>query len=326
MIKLADFEKAKETISGAVQRTPLVPSVSLSSETGADIFLKLEHHQLTGSFKLRGASNAVANLTDEQKRCGVVGVSTGNHGRGLARACRIAGVKCIICMSNLVPQVKRDGIKLEGAEICIYGNSQDEAEVEAIRLVEEEGMVMIPPFDHPDVIAGQGTLGLEAFDQLPDMDCAVIPLSGGGLLAGVAGALKARNDKIKIIGVTMERGPAMVECIKAGHYVEVEEVPTLADSLGGGIGENNRYTFPMVRELVDEYILVSEQEIRDALRHAYFKERQIVEGGGSVAIASIISGKVKPEGKTVLFCCGGNIDMNLHQRIMAGEEVEAGEK
>jgi len=321
-IGIQEINRAAEAISGKIRVTPFNFSPSLSESSNAEIHLKFEHQQITGSFKLRGASNAVANLTPEQKQAGVVGVSTGNHGRGLARACSIAGIKCIICMSELVPQNKLDGIKAEGAEIRLGGKSQDDAEVEAYRLADEEGMTFISPFDDPNVIAGQGTLGLETFSQLPDMEIAIVPLSGGGLMSGVATALKAKNPNIKIIGVTMERGPAMYECIKADKYVEVEELPTLADSLGGGIGENNQYTFNMVRELVDEYVLVSEVEIAEAIRHAYFQERQIVEGSGSVAIASVLSGNFKPQGKTVLFCCGGNIDMHLHHRIISGENVD----
>jgi len=316
------INRVYDFLRGKVRVTPLNFSSALSEKTESQIYLKFENQQFTGSFKLRGATNAVMNLTDAQKEAGVVGVSTGNHGRGLARACKVAGIKCIICMSELVPQNKLDGIKAEGAEIHLVGRSQDEAEIEALLLSKEEGMAFISPFDDPHVIAGQGTLGLETFEQTPDMETAIIPLSGGGLMSGVATVLKAKNPDIKIVGVTMERGPAMYECVKAGKYVEVEELPTLADSLGGGIGENNQHTFNIVRKLVDEYVLVSEIDIAEAIRHAYWQERQILEGSGSVAIASILSGKYKPEGKTVLFCCGGNIDMGLHHRIISGENVD----
>ena len=322
MVGLDDIESAQKRISGAVRLTPLTQSVHLSNLVDVPISLKLEHHQLTGSFKLRGATNAVKSLADDQKKIGVVGVSTGNHGRGLAHAAQQAGVRCIICMSNLVPQNKIDGIKDEGAEVRIVGQSQDEAQVEADRLVEAEGYTMLPPFDHPDVIAGQGTLGLEIFDQLPSVSTAIIQLSGGGLISGVAAALKAKNPDIHIIGVSMERGAAMHECLKAGKPVEVPELPTLADSLGGGIGLDNQYTFQMVQQLVDEVVLVSEAEIAEAIRHAYWEERQIVEGSGSVAIAAILSGKARAKGDTLLLLSGGNIDMNLHHRLISGEDVD----
>ena len=322
MIGLKDIECAQARIAGRLRRTPVVQSASLSEKAGAPIHLKLEHHQISGSFKLRGATNAVLNLSDEQKRNGVVGVSTGNHGRGLAYAAREAGVKCIICMSSLVPQNKIDGIKAQGADVRIIGTSQDDAQIEVDRLVDEDGMTMLPPFDHPDIIAGQGTLGLELLEQLDSIEVAVVQVSGGGLISGVAAALKAKRPDIHIIGVSMERGAAMYECIKAGKPIHVEELSTLADSLGGGIGLDNQYTFTMVRDLVDDIVLVSEAEIAGAIRHAYWEERQIIEGSGSVGIAAIMSGKIKPTGPCALLLSGGNIDMKLHHRIISGEDVD----
>ncbi|MGI9463459.1 MAG: threonine/serine dehydratase, partial [Aestuariivirgaceae bacterium] len=239
-----------------------------------------------------------------------------------AYAAREAGVRCIICMSSLVPQNKVDGIKAQGAEVRIIGTSQDDAQIEVDRLVEEDGMTMLPPFDHPDIISGQGTLGLELAEQVPEATTAIIQLSGGGLISGVAAALKARNPDMRVIGVSMERGAAMYQCIKAGKPIHVEELSTLADSLGGGIGLDNEYTFAMVRDLVDDIVLVSEAEIASAIRHAYWEERQIIEGSGSVGIAAILAGKVRPDGPSVLLLSGGNIDMKLHHRIISGEDVD----
>lgn len=322
MIGVAEIEAARQRIAGRLRQTPVVESAALSAVAGQPIHLKLEHQQTTGSFKLRGATNAVLNLSDEQKQNGVVGVSTGNHGRGLAYAAREAGVKCIICMSSLVPQNKIDGIKVQGAEVRIIGKSQDDAQIEADGLVAEDGMTMLPPFDHVDIIAGQGTLGLELAEQVPDARMAIVQLSGGGLISGVAAALKANNPGMRVIGVSMERGAAMHDCIKAGKPIQVEELTTLADSLGGGIGLDNQYTFPMVRDLVDDIILVNETEIAQAIRHAYWEERQIIEGSGSVGIAAIMSGKVKPDGPCIVLLSGGNIDMKLHHRIISGEDVD----
>ena len=288
---------------------------------GVPVHLKLEHHQRTGSFKLRGATNAVLNLTDAQRAQGVVGVSTGNHGRGLAYAARQNGVRCIICMSELVPKNKIDGIKAHGAEVRIVGRSQDDAQVEVDQLV-SDGMTMIPPFDHPNIIAGQGTIGLELAEDLLDLTTALVQLSGGGLISGVAAALKACLPNIKIIGVSMERGAAMYQCQKAGKPIIVPELATLADSLGGGIGLENSFTFGMTRDLVDDIVLVSEAEIAGAIRHAYWQENQIIEGSGSVGIAALLSGKVTPDGPTALLLSGGNIDMALHHRIIAGEDVD----
>lgn len=321
-VSLADIEAARERLSGRVRLTPVEASKTLTEHSGMPITLKLEHHQITGSFKLRGATNAVLSLSDAQKDAGVVGVSTGNHGRGLAYAARQAGVRCIICMSELVPQNKVDGIKAQGAEVRIIGRSQDDAQEEVDRLVSEEGMTMLPPFDHPHIIAGQGSLGLEILEQVTDAQTILVPLSGGGLISGLAAAAKAKKPDTKIIGVSMERGAAMHECLKAGKPIHVEEMKTLADSLGGGIGLDNRYTFAMTRDLVDETVTVSEAQIAGAIRHGYWKERQIIEGSGSVTIAAVLAGKVKSSGPVVCLISGANIDLKLHHRIISGEDVD----
>ena len=321
-VTLQDIYRARQVIGARIRRTPLAISDSLTRAVGAPVHLKLEHLQMTGSFKLRGALNAIARLSAEQKSRGVVGVSTGNHGRGLALAARQAGARCVICMSRLVPRNKVEGIKALGAEVRIVGASQDEAQVEVDRLVAAEAMTMLPPFDHPDIIAGQGTLGLEILEDLPEVETVLVPLSGGGLIAGVACAIKAANPQIRMIGVTMERGCAMYQSQKAGRPVEVEELPTLADALGGGIGLDNRYTFAMVRDLVDDLVLVSEEQIADAIRHAYFEEKQVIEGSGAVGIAALRAGMVETPGVAAVLVSGGNIDMALHARLICGEPVE----
>ncbi|TDH34458.1 hydroxyectoine utilization dehydratase EutB [Pseudohoeflea suaedae] len=320
-IGLEEIEAARDRIASTIRQTPVNLSDTLSRIAGVPVHLKLEHLQHTGSFKLRGAANAVARLSDTERSAGVVGVSTGNHGRGLAHAAKAAGVRCVICMSRLVPQVKVDGIRALGAEVRIVGRSQDEAQAEVDKLV-ADGMTMIPPFDHPSVIAGQGTLGLEIVDQVPDVETVVVPLSGGGLIAGVAAACKAINKDIRIIGITMERGAAMIASLEAGQPVEVEELPTLADSLGGGIGLFNRLTFAMTRDLVDETYLINEAQIATGMRHAYWQERQIVEGSGAVGIAAVIAQKFKPKGPIALILSGGNVDMEQHFRVIGGEDVD----
>ncbi len=321
-IGLRDVLRARRRLEGRLRRTPLAPSESLSAEAGAPVHLKLEQQQTTGSFKLRGATNAVGALSAEQRAKGVVGVSTGNHGKGLAYAARAAGVHCVICMSRLVPGNKVEGIEALGAEVRIVGESQDDAQVEVDRLMAEEGMTMLPPFDHPDVIAGQGSLGLEIMEQLPEAETVLVPLSGGGLIAGVACAVKAVSPEIRVVGVTMARGAAMIESLEAGRPVAVKELPTLADALGGGIGLDNRYTFAMVRDLVDETHLVDERAIAGAIRHAYWQEKQIIEGAGAVGIAALKAGLIKGPGTTVVLLSGGNIDMALHNRLINGEDVE----
>ncbi|WP_352487591.1 hydroxyectoine utilization dehydratase EutB [Mesorhizobium sp. M0051] len=281
--------------------------------------MKLEHLQTTGSFKLRGATNAVLRLKDAERARGVVGVSTGNHGRGLAYAAHEAGVQCIICMSELVPSNKIEGVRSHGAEVLIVGRCQDDAQIEVDRLVEAEGMIMLPPFDYPDVIAGRGTLGLEILADCPGVETVLIPLSGGGLFAGVALALKSANPSIRVVGISMERGAAMIESQRAGKPIVVEELPTLADALGGGIGLNNRYTFDMVRSLADELITVTEREIANAVRHSYWSDRQVIEGSGSVGIAALLAGKISKPGICVSLITGCNLDMALHKRLIDGD-------
>lgn len=321
-IAFTDILEARRRIRGRVLRTPMREARGLSERAGAPVHIKCEHHQITGSFKLRGATNAVLNLSKAQRARGVVGVSTGNHGRGLAYAAREAGVRCIICMSALVPKNKVEGIEAQGAEVRIVGRSQDDAQTEVDRLVADESMTMLPPFDHPDIIAGQGTIGLEILEQVPAVETVIVPVSGGGLIAGVAAALRARKPTLRVIGVSMERGAAMAQCQKAGKPIYVEELATLADSLGGGIGLDNRYTFAMVRDLVDDLVLVSEAEIAQAIRHAYWQERQIIEGSGAVGVAALQAGRIADPGVAVVVLSGGNIDMDLHHRIIGGEAVD----
>ncbi|APG95537.1 threonine dehydratase (plasmid) [Sinorhizobium americanum] len=317
---IEDIEAAARRFSGRVLTTPLVASPSLSKRCGVPVGLKLEHHQTTGSFKLRGATNAVLSLSNEERARGVVAASTGNHGRALAHAARAEGSLATICMSHLVPENKVSEIRRLGADVRIVGSSQDEAQEEVERLVAEKGLVMVPPFDHPAVVAGQGTLGLEIVEQMPDVALVLVPVSGGGLAAGVAAAVKARRPATRVIGLTMERGAAMQASLAAGKPVLVEEQPSLADSLGGGIGLDNRVTFRMCRELLDDIILLTEGEIAAGMRHAYAEEREIVEGAGAVGIAALLAGKINDiDGPIAVILSGRNVHMGLHLSVMNGE-------
>lgn len=317
-----DVTAARRRLAGRVLRTPLAPSPSLSERLGAPVLLKMEQRQITGSFKLRGATNAVLALGETERRRGVAAASTGNHGRGLAHAARAAGIRAVICMSRLVPANKVEAIRALGAEVRIVGRSQDEAQAEVDRLVAEEGMATLPPFDHADIIAGQGTIGLELAEDAAELATVVVPLSGGGLIAGVAMAVKALRPEVRVIGVSMRRGAAMAASLTAGRPVPVEEEPTLADSLGGGIGLANRYTFAMARDLVDEVVLLDEAEIAEAVRHAYWREQEVVEGAGAVGIGAILAGKLRADGPTAVVLSGRNIDMRLHHRLVSGEAVD----
>jgi threonine dehydratase len=317
-ITLDDILAARARIGGYIHPLRITRSESLSQRCQHEILLAHEYLQTTGSFKLRGATNAVLQLPPGVS--GVTAVSTGNHGRGLAYAARQAGVPCIICMSELVPRNKLEAIRALGAETRIVGKSQDEAEVEARRLVSEQGYTMIPPFDHPHIISGQGTLGLEMLEQVPNVNTVLVQLSGGGLISGIALAIKAQRPEVRIVGVSMERGAAMAASQAAGAPLEIEELPTLADSLGGGIGLENRYSFAMVRDYVDDIVLLGEDEIADGIRHAYFSEQAIVEGGGAVGIAALLAGKVQPGEPSIVLMSGRNIDMELHRRIINHEQ------
>ncbi len=317
MVTLEEIRAAQARIDGLVRVTPMRLSPALSAVAGGPVWLKCEHMQETGAFKLRGATNAAARLG---KVAGVTTASTGNHGRALAHAARQLGLPAVICVSRLVPANKIAAIEALGAEARVTGASQDEAFKEARRLEREEGFALIPPFDHRDVIAGQGTLGLEILAQLPDAAAIAIPLSGGGLLAGVAAAAKAVNPRIRIIGISMERGAAMAASLAAGHPVEVEELETLADSLGGGIGLENRLTYAMCRDLMDELILVSEAEIARGIRFLGREEGETVEGAAAVGAAAVLADKLRaaPE-PLVLLLSGRNIDPAQHRRILEGE-------
>lgn len=308
--------EARTRIEGRILRTPLVTSTTLSARCGVPVLLKLETRQTTGSFKLRGATNAVLSLDEEARKRGLVTASTGNHGRALATAAQAAETRAVVCMSALVPGNKVEAVRALGAEIRIVGRSQDDAQNEVDRLVQEQGLTAIPPFDHAAVVAGQGTIGLEIAEDRPDVALALVPLSGGGLAAGVAAALKGAIPHIRVIGVSMARGAAMYESLRAGHPVAVEELETLADSLGGGIGLANRYTFAMCRDLLDDVVLLTENEIAEGIRHAFTYEGEVVEGAGAVGIAALLAAKVKPTGPTAVVVSGRNIDGMRHRQIV----------
>ncbi|RCW85640.1 hydroxyectoine utilization dehydratase EutB [Phyllobacterium bourgognense] len=325
LVTIAEIEKACDALAGKVVRTPTANSVSLSEMTGLPVFLKLEHRQTTGSFKLRGATNALSQLSVAEKQRGVVAASTGNHGRALAYAAHLEDVHAIICMSRLVPQNKVDEIRRLGAEIRIIGKSQDDAQEEVDRLVRESGLTMVPPFDNASIIAGQGTLGLEIIDDVPDVDTVLVPVSGGGLASGVAAAVKAKRSAAKIVGISMDRGAAMRASLDAGKPVLVEESESLADSLGGGIGIDNHFTFAMVRDLLDDVILLSEDEIAAGMAHAYMQEREIIEGAAAVGIGALLAGKIKAKGPVVAILSGRNVDMEQHRRIVCADINERAE-
>jgi threonine dehydratase len=316
-LTLRDIYLARQRIAPLVRRTPLVESARLSEATGAEVRLKLENLQLTGSFKIRGAANKTLSLTQAEQDRGIITVSSGNHGRAVSYVARNLGVNAVICLPETVPENKRAAIRALGAETVVRGRDGDEAMVFADQLRDERYLTMVHPFDDPLVIAGQGTIGLELLEEWPQLDTVVVPLSGGGLLAGIALALKTADAGIRTVGVSMARGAAMVESLKAGRLVEIVEEPTLADALAGGLNPDNTYTFPLIRQYVDETALVSEAEIARAMAFALTEHHQVVEGGGAVGLAALLSGKLKLAGQRVaVVVSGGNVDIAKLMKIV----------
>lgn len=317
MITLRDLYKARSRIAPFIRRTPLVPSPALSERAGGAVYLKLECLQETSSFKVRGAANRILALTEEECRQGIVAVSTGNHGRAVAFvSCRL-GIPATICISERVPPGKVEAIRRLGATIAVHGESYDEAEAYARELQRERGLAFVEPFDDPLVVAGQGTIGLELLEDLPAVDTAVVPLSGGGLIGGIAVALKAADPHIRLVGVSMERAPVMVRSLEAGRPVSLPEEETLADALAGGIGLENRYTFRLVQSHVDDTVLVSEEEIAAAMAWALAEHHLVVEGGGAVGLAALLQGKVAGLGRQVaVVLSGGNVDRSTLERVL----------
>jgi threonine dehydratase len=318
-VSLQSIYAARQAIRGLALRTPLVPAESLSMG-GREVRLKLESTQPVGAFKIRGVANALARLDPAARRRGVVCASTGNHGRALAYAARRMDSRATVCLSRLVPENKRALIRRLGADLRIGGDSQDEAQAECARLAAKEGLAEIPPFDHPDVIAGQGTIGLEILEDFAEVDTVVVPVSGGGLIVGIALALKAASPSIRVVGVSMDRGAAMHASLAAGKPVEVKEEKSLADSLGGGIGLANRFTFSLVRALVDEILLVPETAIARAMRRLFVEEGWVAEGAGAIGLALLEETHQSHLGKRVAIVISGrNVDMGLFGRVIAGE-------
>jgi len=310
---------ARKRIAPVARRTPLVHSPRLAERAGGSIYLKLENLQETGSFKIRGAANKMLSLGPQARERGVVTVSSGNHGRAVSYIARRLGIRAVVLLSEAVPQGKREAIQKLGAEVIVHGKTYDEAADYALRLQEEQGLTMINPFDDPLVIAGQGTIGLELLEDLPEIDAVVVPLSGGGLLGGISLTLKSAHAGIRTVGVSMERGPAMVESLHAGRVVDVVEEPTLADALAGGI-RPNVYTFGMIQKYTDETVLVSEEEIAAAMVFALEKHHLVVEGGGAVGIAALLHGKVQDLGEHVaVVVSGGNVDLPLLLKVIEGQ-------
>jgi len=302
-----DVRSATARIAGLARVTPVRRSDRLSEAAGVPVWLKLECRQETGSFKVRGAANTMLQLDEDERAAGVVAVSSGNHGRAVAFVAQSLDVAATICISSRVPALKVDAMEELGADVIVAGPDQDDADAAARRLVSEDGLTFVHPFDDPRVIAGQGTIGLEILEQVPELREVVVPLSGGGLAGGIALAIKEAAPTNRVVGVSQDRGPAMVRTMEAGHLVDVVEEDTLADALAGGLGPENHHSVHLCSRLLDETFLVGEEEIAHAMAFLRREERLKVEGGGAVGVAAILSGGWSPSGPTVVILSGGNV-------------------
>jgi threonine dehydratase len=311
-VTIRNVWEARKRIASVVNRTPLIQSFVLSEMIGRPVYLKLENVHDIGAFKVRGAANKILSLSEEEKKRGVVTFSTGNHGMAVAYVARKLGIEAVVCISNRVPKAKVDSLKRLNAKIEFYGNSQDEAEERCYELAKEKGLTVVQPFDDPYIIAGQGTIGLEILDEIPNVTDVIVPLSGGGLLSGIGLALKSNDPNIRVTGVSIERSAVMYESLKAGKPVKLEEKDTLADSLLGGIGLDNQYTFRMVGQYTDDIALISEEEIAYSMAFMMDKHRMIVEGAAATGIAAILGNKIAhQEGAVAVIISGHNVDLSV---------------
>lgn len=315
-VTFRDIQDAAKRIAGNVVSSPCPLSIPLSEVTGMNIFCKLEYLQRTGSFKERGARNALAQLPAKQRKLGVIAASAGNHALGLAYHGQLLKIPVTVVMPKFAPLTKVQNCRRLGAEVILHGADLGDAQKRADEIAAEKQLTYINGFDHPAIIAGQGTLGLEMAKQVPDADAVIVPVGGAGLIAGVALALKKLKPKLQIIGVEPERAPSLTEALRAGKPVRVAMKPTLADGLAvAQVGEN---AFQIARKLVDKVLLVGEHEIALAILRLLELEKAVVEGGGAAPLAACLAGLV-PElkGKNVVLpLSGGNIDTPILGRVL----------
>jgi len=313
-----DISAACKAISGIAVNTPLLASPALNEICGAPVLLKAENLQVTGSFKVRGAASKILSLTDEERALGVVTCSSGNHGRAVAYVAELLGISATVCVPEWVDVAKLEAIRGHGAEAVLHGSTYDEAEAHSFEIRDERGLSYVHPFDDPHVIAGQGTIGVELLEKIPSLRVVVVPLSGGGLISGIALAVKNHDPSIQVIGVSAERARVMHESLGEGKPVEFPEENTIASALSGGIGLENQYSFRLVRDLVDEYILVSEEEVIEAMAFAAREQKLVIEGGGAVGIAALLFNKVgEIKGDIAVVISGGNVDLQTYAGIIS---------
>lgn len=306
MHKLYDFIEARERLGTVIEKTKLIHSNVFSDESGNDVYIKPENLQKTGSFKIRGAYNKIAKLTEEEKIKGVIAASAGNHAQGVAFGAQKLGIKAIIVMPKHTPLIKIEATKRYGAEVILFGDVFDDAYVHARELQKEKGYTFIHPFDDEDVIEGQGTIALEVLEEVPDADIILVPVGGGGLISGIAAASKLKNPQIKIIGVEPEGAASAIEALKNGRVVELEEANTIAD--GTAVKRIGDTPFEYIKKYVDDIVTVSDYELMEAFLLLVEKHKIIAENSGILSVAGLKKLDVKGK-KIISILSGGNIDV-----------------
>lgn len=316
---LGDFEAARLTVSEVAQVTPMEVSRYLSELIGQPVFMKCENLQRTGSYKIRGAYNRLSSLTDEERARGVVAASAGNHAQGVAFAASELGIKATIFTPTGVALPKLQATRAYGAQVVLTGETMAEPLKAASEFAQQTGAIRIPPFDHHDVIAGQGTVGLEILDQVPQVETVVVPIGGGGLISGVASVLKQRaaleGRTIKVIGVQAKNVAPYPPSMKAGRIVEVEGQPTIADGIA--VSKPGELNFEIIKHVVDEVVTVEDDETARAILVLLERAKLVVEPAGAVGVAAMMAGMVKASGPTVVVLSGGNIDPMIMERVIS---------
>lgn len=321
MLTLDTIYKASHVLKEVIRKTDLIKAPKINPD--ADVYLKTENLQVTGSFKVRGAYYKISTLSAEEREKGVIACSAGNHAQGVALAATKAGIKSLICLPDGAPISKVEATKGYGAEVCLVPGVYDDAYNKALQLRDEKGYTFIHPFDDENVIAGQGTIGLELLEQLPDMDAVVVPIGGGGLISGVAFAIKQLNPKIKVYGVQSAGAPSMYNSVKDGKIERLESVSTLADGIA--VKEPGENTFELVSKYVDEIVTVTEDEISCAILSLIEQQKLIAEGAGAVSVAAVMFDKIPVKGKKVVcLVSGGNIDVTILNRVIRRGLVKSG--
>lgn len=313
MLTLDKIYSAKYILKQVIRETDVIHAPKINPDS--DIYLKTENLQITGSFKVRGAYYRMSQLSDEEKAKGVIACSAGNHAQGVALAAAKNGIKSIICLPDGAPISKVEATKSYGAEVCLVKGVYDDAYAEALRQRDEYGYTFIHPFDDENVIAGQGTIGLELLEQLPDIEAVIIPVGGGGLISGVAFAVKSLNPSIKVYGVQAAGAPSMVNSIKDGKIECLDSVSTIADGIA--VKEPGENTFKIISEYVDDIVTVTDDEISAAILALMEQQKLVTEGAGAVSVAAAMFNKVPIKGKkTVCLLSGGNIDVTILSRVI----------